>query len=72
MVVSTPNGMHYREDGEPKRGFEWIDEARQASATHFNRDGELVMPYRCKVCGLWHVGHVERRSRKRRHRGAST
>lgn len=54
---------HYRIDGSPKSGFEYIDEARQASATHF-QNGEVVMSYRCSVCGLWHVGHEPRMGRR--------
>lgn len=47
---------HYRVDGIAKVGFEFIDEARQASARHYT-NGEIVMPYKCSVCGLWHIGH---------------
>ncbi len=38
--------------------------ARQGRFMHGERTGG--QPYRCKVCGYWHVGRARQRNRKRR------
>lgn len=56
---------HFRADGTPKKGYEFIGDARAQSAVHFER-GEVVLPYICAVCGLYHLGHVPPQFRRRR------
>ncbi len=43
-----------------KRAHETRHEADQAAAA-LRRLGDVVRPYRCVYCGLWHVGHQHAR-----------
>lgn len=48
---------HWRADGRPKARFESEDEANRSSLRLRLEAGADLDPYRCGLCGGWHLGN---------------
>lgn len=52
-----------REDGKAKRGYATRRQAEKdaerirARASFTPKPGEVLEPYDCKICNLWHIGN---------------
>ena len=51
---------HWRADGQPKTRFISADEANRASLRLRLEEGADLHPYRCDLCGGWHLGSSRR------------
>lgn len=54
--------MGRHRDGQPrfcdrKRRYRSYKRAREVRDRHAGRDDDPMQVYRCRACGLWHVGH---------------
>ena len=47
---------HWRSDGAPKARFRSSDEANRAALQARLERGVDLDPYRCGICGEWHLG----------------
>ena len=57
---AVPGGSareHWRSDGRPKTRFESQDEANRSSLQLRLEQGADLDPYRCGLCGGWHLGN---------------
>lgn len=48
--------QHLRSDGREKKPYDSLYEAKSAVADWWEQ-GEDMSPYRCEVCGQFHIGH---------------
>lgn len=56
---TTPSGTgreHWRADGQPKTRFSSQDDANRSSLRLRLEAGADLDPYRCGLCGGWHLG----------------
>jgi hypothetical protein len=52
-----PAREHWRADGQPKTRFATQDEANRSSLQARLDRGADLDPYRCGLCGGWHLGN---------------
>jgi hypothetical protein len=55
-----PPREHWRADGRPKHRFATQDEANRSSLRLRLEVGADLDPYRCGICGGWHLGNQAR------------
>ena len=55
-----PPREHWRADGRPKHRFDSQDEANRSSLQLRLEEGADLHPYRCSLCGGWHLGNRAR------------
>ena len=55
-----PAREHWRADGRPKHRFATQDEANRSSLRLRLEEGADLDPYRCGICGGWHLGNKAR------------
>ena len=48
---------HLDAAGLPKRVYPTKAHAKRARKADWQRNVDQLRPYRCHVCGLWHLGH---------------
>jgi hypothetical protein len=60
QLNDVPMREHWRADGQPKTRFTSADEANRASLRLRLDEGADLYPYRCDLCGDWHLGNPRR------------
>ncbi|MGO8872272.1 MAG: hypothetical protein ACLQPH_12895 [Acidimicrobiales bacterium] len=53
---------HWRADGRPKARFDSEDAANRSSLQLRLEAGADLDPYRCEICGGWHLGNRQDRT----------
>ena len=46
-----------RKSCQGKKAFPSIEKARYAAYLRSKKSGEKIVPYRCRFCRQWHIGH---------------
>lgn len=50
---------HWRTDGQAKVRYATESDANRAALGYRLEHGTDLMPYRCEICGGWHLGTVD-------------